>query len=634
MPATDTQVISQQSIAAISPMEAAGTVDVSVTNAYGTTDITPQDQFVFAAIPNVSAVSPPTGSITVPRKSTISGTGLAYASSVDFVDSYGDSFPGTIVSDSDNQLVVTSPDNPTGNYNGVNLLTYDIVVTTPGGTSATGTPDQFTFMPAPAIGAVSPPSRSVYGGTQVTITGTGLVGFSSVLFGGNPATIVSNTDYQGTDTLVVINPESTGDAEQYVNVSVTTPYGTSTVAYGYGYYLPPTVTGLSQSSGPLGGGTWLTITGTNLENAPAVDFGPNVAIPNYYFTNDTQIQLFVPAAARHGRRPGVGSGGPVARYAGRPVHLRGGARRYERQPQCQPGRRRTSVTVYGTGLDNASSVVFNDGQGDVFPAAIVTGSNTDNQIVVTSPDAYSGTCRHHRDHQRRHFVHVAGGPVHLRGVAGGLRPSFQLRASARRRPGDDHRHESRQRHGGRLRQRPGGRLHGQREQIDHATTPAGSDGIVDATVVTPGGTSPTSSANEFAYIQPQPVIDGVSPSAGVVGGGSQVTITAPIWITPRWSISPTARAMFTRARLSPIRQHNSSSPAPRGFGHRRPDRDNHWRTSAVNPADQFTYVAGPAVTSIGTPLGPVSGGKSVFLYGTDLGARHGGRLRFQFGHDP
>ena len=68
VPATDTQVISQNSIAAISPMEAAGTVDVSVTNANGTTDITPQDQFVFAAIPNVSAVSPPTGSIASPTQ--------------------------------------------------------------------------------------------------------------------------------------------------------------------------------------------------------------------------------------------------------------------------------------------------------------------------------------------------------------------------------------------------------------------------------------------------------------------------------------------------------------------------------------------------------------------------------------
>ena len=204
-------VNSDSSITAVTPAEAAGTVDVSVTTPNGTTDITPEDQFAFAAIPNLSAVSPATGSIASPTQVTVTGTGLAYASSVSFVDSYGDSFPGTIVSDSDNQLVVTSPDNPTGSFSGVNLSTYDIVVTTPGGTSATGMPDQFTYMPTPAIASVSPASGSVYGGATVTITGTGLAGATSVVIGGNPATIVSNTDYQGTDTLVVLSPESTGE---------------------------------------------------------------------------------------------------------------------------------------------------------------------------------------------------------------------------------------------------------------------------------------------------------------------------------------------------------------------------------------------------------------------------------------
>ena len=350
---------------------------------------------------------------------------------------------------------------------------------------------------------------------------------TSVLFGGNPATIVSNTDYQGTDTLVVINPESTGDAEQYVNVSVTTPYGTSTVAYGYGYYLPPTVTGLSQSSGPLGGGTWLTITGTNLEDVPAVDFGPNVAIPNYYFTNDTQIQLFVPAGSQGTVDVQVlGLGGlslatPADQftYVAAPVVT-------NVSPNAGPDGGGTSVTVYGTGLDNASSVVFNDGQGDVFPAAIVTGSNSDNQIVVTSPDAYSGTYDiivttnggTSYTSPADQFTYVVSPAVSGR--------QSRLRASARAAnqvtiTGTNLADATAVDFGS----VPAAGFTVNADGSITATTPAGSDGIVDATVVTPGGTSPTSSADEFAYIQPQPVIDGVSPSAGVVGGGSQVTIT-------------------------------------------------------------------------------------------------------------
>ncbi len=56
-----------------------------------------------------------------------------------------------------------------------------------------------------------------------------------------------------------------------------------------------------------------------------------------------------------------------------------------------------------------------------------------------------------------------------------------------------------------------------------ATSPAGTAGTVDVTLVTPGGTSAVSSADQFTYVA-TPAVTGVSP-AGPAAGGTTVTIT-------------------------------------------------------------------------------------------------------------
>jgi hypothetical protein len=63
-------------------------------------------------------------------------------------------------------------------------------------------------------------------------------------------------------------------------VKVTTSGGTSATgaADGFTYIAMPTVTGLAPASGPAGGGTIVTITGTNLSGATAVKFGGSAAV--------------------------------------------------------------------------------------------------------------------------------------------------------------------------------------------------------------------------------------------------------------------------------------------------------------------------------------------------------------------
>ena len=67
----------------------------------------------------------------------------------------------------------------------------DVTVTTPGGTSATSSADQFTYIGAPAVTGLSPTSGPAAGGTLVTITGTGFTGATAVDFGTTAATDVT-----------------------------------------------------------------------------------------------------------------------------------------------------------------------------------------------------------------------------------------------------------------------------------------------------------------------------------------------------------------------------------------------------------------------------------------------------------
>ena len=84
-----------------------------------------------------------------------------------------------------------------------------------------------------------------------------------------------------------------------MDVTVTTPSGTSATSPSDQFTYSPTVTGISPAAGPLGGGKLVTITGTGFTGATAVDFGPNNAAPMpLTFVSPTLIQVDSP--------PGVG----------------------------------------------------------------------------------------------------------------------------------------------------------------------------------------------------------------------------------------------------------------------------------------------------------------------------------------
>jgi hypothetical protein len=113
-------------------------------------------------------------------------------------------------------LKAVSPAGPAG--------AVDVKVTSPGGTSATGSADRFTYFSAPAVSGVSPSSGPVAGGTSVTITGSGFTFAMAVNFGTSAATsFVVNSDSQ-------ITAVSPAGAAGTVDVLVSSSAGTSAAA--------------------------------------------------------------------------------------------------------------------------------------------------------------------------------------------------------------------------------------------------------------------------------------------------------------------------------------------------------------------------------------------------------------------
>jgi hypothetical protein len=114
---------SANKIVVTSPAGTAGTMDVTVTTPLGVTGTSPVDQFTYVTPPSVISISPQDGPQSGGTTVTISGTGLANATMVNF-----GSTPAAIVSDSSNQIIVTSPESSVG--------VVGVTVTTAGGNSA------------------------------------------------------------------------------------------------------------------------------------------------------------------------------------------------------------------------------------------------------------------------------------------------------------------------------------------------------------------------------------------------------------------------------------------------------------------------------------------------------------------
>lgn len=210
--ATSYTVDSATEITAVSPPSSAGTADVTVTTAGGTSATSAGDEFTWVAAPTVTAVTPTSGPGSGGTSVTVTGTGFSGVTGVDFGSVPAASFSVS----SSTSITAVSPPAPTG--------TVNVTVTTAGGTSATSADDEFTTTsppPAPTVSAVSPASGSTAGGTMVTVTGTDFTAGVTVDFGSAPATDVT------VGSATSVSAVSPAAAAGTVDVTVTSSGGTS-----------------------------------------------------------------------------------------------------------------------------------------------------------------------------------------------------------------------------------------------------------------------------------------------------------------------------------------------------------------------------------------------------------------------
>jgi hypothetical protein len=269
-------VTSPTSISATAPASAAGTVDVTVANAGGTSLTSAADQFTFVAAPTVTGVSPNTGSPAGGTAVTVTGTHFTNATSV--------TFGGTPVGFSVTSDTSISTYAPATDEAG----SVDVKVTSIGGTSARTSADRFTYVVlTPSVTGVSPSTGPADGGTEVTITGANLSGATALTFGGVPAYFGVNGD----GSITAYSPGGAGT----VDVRVTTFGSTSAVSAAdqFTYIAAPTVSGVSPASGPVDGGTAVTVTGAGFASATEVDFGGVPAA--FTVVDDGTIDAVAPA---------------------------------------------------------------------------------------------------------------------------------------------------------------------------------------------------------------------------------------------------------------------------------------------------------------------------------------------------
>ncbi len=141
-----------------------------------------------AGTPTVTLVSPVCGSTAGGTSVTISGTNFTDAGTA---VSFGSQAATAFTVDSPTSITATSPPG-SGTVDATGSGTVDITVSTPSGTSATSSADQFTYAPNGqcAVDNVVPSCGAPSGGTQVIISGPGVASDDAVDFGTTPATSV------------------------------------------------------------------------------------------------------------------------------------------------------------------------------------------------------------------------------------------------------------------------------------------------------------------------------------------------------------------------------------------------------------------------------------------------------------
>ena len=143
------------------------------------------------------------------------------------------------------------------------------------------------------------------------------------------------------------------------------------------------------------------------------------------------------------------------------------------------------------------------------------------------------------------------------------------------------------------------------------TTPANAAGIVDISVINPGGSAVYPSG--FTYVTvPAPTINSIVPNSGPEAGGTSVVITgtaftgATIFTFDGTAATCTVDSATQITCTSPAHAAGAVDVVVTTLG------------GSATSAGGFTYVPAPTISSVVPNSGPAAGGTSVVITGTDL----------------
>jgi hypothetical protein len=528
---------------------------------------------------------------------TITGNNFTGATAVKFGTTAASSF--TI--DSGTQITVTVPAHAAG--------IVDVTVTTPAGTSALSSHDKFTYQTAPTVTSLRPSAGPTSGGTSVVITGSNFTGATVVRFG---TTLASSFTVNSATRITAVAPASSTGIAGLVDISITTPAGTSATssASQFTYVTPPAVSSISPSSGARKGGTVVTILGRNFTGTTTVKFGTRTAT-RFTVNSPTQITATSPAGA-------VGSVDITVTTANGGTSVATPATDQftyveplvtATSPSAGPLTAGTVVTISGSNFTGATAVKFgttaassftidSDTQITVIAPAHAAGIV---DITVTSPAGTSALSSHDK------FTYQAAPSVtSLSPRAGPTTGGTSVVIT-----GSNFTGASAVRFG----TTPASSFTVNSATRITAVAPANSAATVDITVTAPGGTSAVATADKFTY-QDAPLVTSISPRVGKLAGGTVVTVGGSNFtrvsavkfgtiVVSRFTVNSAGTQITVTAPAHVVGTVDITVVTPGG-------------TSAVSAGDQFTYQSAPAVTSISPFASALSGGGVVTITGNNF----------------
>lgn len=355
------------------PPHAAGTVDVVVVNPDGQQELTP-GAYTYIAPPVLTSIMPTSGVTIGGEPVTLSGNNFDSTAKVFFRTS-----PATNVVVSADRTTITAltPGHRVGDV--------DVTVENADGQTSTLTLgfNYFATDPAPTVTSLTPTSGTTYGGTVVTLNGTGFQAGAAVTFDGVPATNV---------TVDVTNQTITATTPAHVFGAVTVivdnpDFQSATSPTNFTYVAPaPTLAtvAVTPGAGPTAVATSITITGDEfLPNATVtLDTAPCGSVT---FVSKTTLTCSAPPAPAGFVDVTVTNpdGKSVTRadafeYIAAPTFL-------SLSPTSGTTLGGTTVVITGTSFRAPVTVKF----GTIDAATVVFNSPT--QLTVTTPASAAGT---------------------------------------------------------------------------------------------------------------------------------------------------------------------------------------------------------------------------------------------------